>query len=385
MFLFILIIASMVLISAQTEKNFTVTQSEVAINANSNNQNSVGKLSAENLNQIEVNFISNPIDSDLYIDNVNQGKTPKTVFLDPGTHVVRISKFGFFTANFNIFLRSGFKYTYTVRMFPGTGNPIPFFTDLRIVSSFPQGLNMSFITDVSGGSGEYRFFWNFGDGSTQTTDTNVVFHTYPAVGRYTAIVNVRDLDTGLSSTSFRSFTLKNNSFNNINGTLKISSSPTNATITINGVNYGHTPNTISLKPGSYVGVLSLPGYVSRVFIFEIRKGSINNLKINLKPLRTGLLNSGIVGVIMYGPVSPVCFENSTCDKAYHGNVIVKSLDKTSTKTFFTNSDGMFKVSLKPGNYNLIVNRKFIRPCEQNITVVQDTYTHINLTCDTGIR
>jgi len=385
MFAFAFILTSSILISAESNQTFTLTTSEKAI-TNSANQNPLSKVSTETLTQIKVTFISNPTSSDLFIDNINYGKTPKTVFLSPGNHIIRISKAGFFTANFNIVLRSGFDYTYTVRMLPGNGNPTPFFTDLRISNSLSNGLNVTFITDVSGGSGENSFYWNFGDGNTQTTISNVITHSYSHSGRYTATVTVRDLDSGLTSTSFRSFTISNISVDHLNGTLKISSIPTNATITINGVFYGQTPKSISLKPGRYTGVLSLPGYSNRTFIFMIRKDVIINIKIGLNHLKQGTLNSGVEGVIMYGPVTPVCLENASCDKAFHGNVIIKNIEKTRTiKSFFTNSDGEFKVNLEPGIYKLLVNKKFIRPCEQNITIVKDTYTDINLTCDTGIR
>ncbi len=208
--IFVLIIFSSVLIAAQDEKTFTVTESENTAHPDIVNQNSPGKIVAQSVYQVKVSFITNPIYSDLVIDNVNYGTTPQTVYLFPGTHQIRISKSGYFTANFNIFIKSGFDYTYTVRMYPGTGNPIPFISDLRIANSFPRGLNVSFIADVTSGSGEYSYLWKFGDGSTQLTLDNVVFHTYSQTGKYTATVIVTDLDTGLSSKSFRTFTLKNN-------------------------------------------------------------------------------------------------------------------------------------------------------------------------------
>ncbi len=143
---------------------------------------------------------------------------------------------------------------------------------------------------------------------------------------------------------------------------------------------------ISLNPGIYTLVLSHQGYSNSVFGFIIRAGSISNLRANLRPLRQGQLNSGINGIIMYGPVKPVCQEGDTCVRVYRGNVIIKDLTNSRTiKSFFTDSKGKFSVNLKPGNYTLKVNRKFITPCQQNFEVFNEVYTSINLTCDTGIR
>lgn len=382
-FIFVLIILLIGSVIAQNENTFVVRKSESTISPTSTNQNSLNKISTLSLNQIKVNFITNPVNSILYIDNIDYGITPRSVNLDPGSHMVEISKSGYFTANFNIFIKSGYEYTYTVKMYPGSGTPIPFFTDLRIANNYPQGLSVLFITDVSGGSGRYSYTWNFGDGSIQTTSINNVQHTFPNSGTFTTTVVVNDLITGHSSTSFRKFTLRNNESNNLNGTLRISSNPPNSTIVINGLNYGKTPKNISLEPGIYRIELSMPGYSNRSYILTIRKSSIYNLKVNL---RQSISNSGVDGTIRYGPIRPVCTIGDSCDRAYSGSVIIKDFNQTKTvKSFYTNFKGQFSIKLLPGSYMLIVNRRFIRPCEQKVTVSFDNYAHINMTCDTGIR
>src|SRR3989338_3356271 len=110
MIVFILVVSSAFLVSAQDERTFDITKSVETTGPISVNQNALSKFSTQTLNQIKVNFITNPTNSNLYIDNINYGIAPKSVYLDPEAHEVRVSKSGFFTADFNIFLKSGYIY-----------------------------------------------------------------------------------------------------------------------------------------------------------------------------------------------------------------------------------------------------------------------------------
>jgi hypothetical protein len=62
---------------------------------------------------------------------------------------------------------------------------------------YPQGRNVVWECKSSGGSGNFHYDYNFGDGNQQfdTTATNV-YHTYAAAGTYTARCTVHDLTTG---------------------------------------------------------------------------------------------------------------------------------------------------------------------------------------------
>jgi PKD repeat protein len=58
-------------------------------------------------------------------------------------------------------------------------------------------LNVSFTANVTGGSGEYSYAWDFGDGSTGTGKTPS--HRYETAGTFTASVVVTDTATGVDS------------------------------------------------------------------------------------------------------------------------------------------------------------------------------------------
>ncbi len=61
--------------------------------------------------------------------------------------------------------------------------------------SFPtssQGSPITFNATASGGVAPYRFYWYFGDGTSDTSNVNPVSHTYAAPGNYTLTLNVYD-------------------------------------------------------------------------------------------------------------------------------------------------------------------------------------------------
>ncbi len=55
-----------------------------------------------------------------------------------------------------------------------------------------SGNSFNFTTTVSGGTGPYSYFWNFGDGNTQTTTQSVTIHQYSVPTVYTPCVTVTD-------------------------------------------------------------------------------------------------------------------------------------------------------------------------------------------------
>jgi PKD repeat protein len=58
-------------------------------------------------------------------------------------------------------------------------------------------LSVSFGTQVTGGSGDYSFAWDFGDGSTREGKTPS--HRYEEAGTFSAVVTVTDVESGVES------------------------------------------------------------------------------------------------------------------------------------------------------------------------------------------
>lgn len=103
-------------------------------------------------------------------------------------------------------------------------------------------------------------------------------------------------------------------------------------------------------------------------------------------LRVSTLDSGIEGNIAYGPTSPVCKINESCNKPYNGKILIKSSDKSRViQTFTTDKNGSFRINIQPGTYYLETKQEFINACGQPVKVEIGKFTDINLECDTGIR
>ncbi len=101
--------------------------------------------------------------------------------------------------------------------------------------------------------------------------------------------------------------------------------------------------------------------------------------------------SGIEGTVTIGPSCPgaVNQNDAKCDdKPYKANFVVKTANGSQTvKTFSSDANGTFRVSLNPGTYLIAsgTGTKYPAFSEQTVTVEANTYTKINLYFDSGIR
>lgn len=101
--------------------------------------------------------------------------------------------------------------------------------------------------------------------------------------------------------------------------------------------------------------------------------------------------SGIKGIIMLGPTCPVQRippDPKCADKPYQTLVTVFRSSDPAHAIAFTNSDanGMFSLSLPPGDYILGAGESNLPRCDHpQVTVSPDSYTTANISCDTGIR
>jgi len=101
------------------------------------------------------------------------------------------------------------------------------------------------------------------------------------------------------------------------------------------------------------------------------------------------INSGIYGIVTIGPINPVEEEGEINYKPYQSTIIIKTEDSLAEiERFTSNSDGTFKIYLKPGKYILEPLKSnepfpFGKPAE--VEVKPSQFTKINISLDTGIR
>jgi hypothetical protein len=102
-------------------------------------------------------------------------------------------------------------------------------------------------------------------------------------------------------------------------------------------------------------------------------------------------NSGIQGRVLAGPTCPVEIETSPCpDRPVQATVrvLAGSPGDPPVTTFRSEEDGTFRVPLDPGDYLLVAEvagtgALSARPVP--VTVVQGTFTMVDVFLDTGIR
>jgi hypothetical protein len=99
--------------------------------------------------------------------------------------------------------------------------------------------------------------------------------------------------------------------------------------------------------------------------------------------------TGLTGVVMRGPVTPVCRVDVPCDSPFSATFNVEQSGRRVTQ-FQSDSAGQFTVFLAPGNYTVVPNSDapIISPSSQmkSVTVADNgMLTVVRLSFDTGIR
>ena len=99
---------------------------------------------------------------------------------------------------------------------------------------------------------------------------------------------------------------------------------------------------------------------------------------------------GIRGLVLLGPNCPVVQEGIPCpDTPYETQLAVTNLDSTQViKTFWSNADGTFEVTLPVGEYAIrSAEQGSLRYCasDQPVVVSPGAMTETTVFCDTGIR
>jgi hypothetical protein len=100
------------------------------------------------------------------------------------------------------------------------------------------------------------------------------------------------------------------------------------------------------------------------------------------------LETGLAGVVMRGPIAPVCVDNEPCDAPFAATFVVSRNGRDVT-SFRTASDGRFELLLAPGAYRITpsADAPIISPATQGQDVAVGTsgLTTDTLHFDTGIR
>jgi hypothetical protein len=99
--------------------------------------------------------------------------------------------------------------------------------------------------------------------------------------------------------------------------------------------------------------------------------------------------TGLTGVVIRGPVTPVCRVDVPCDAPFAASFTVQQSGRTVAQ-FQSDASGQFTVFLRPGNYIVVpsADAPIISPGGQGkqVTVTDSgMLTTIRLMFDTGIR
>jgi hypothetical protein len=99
-------------------------------------------------------------------------------------------------------------------------------------------------------------------------------------------------------------------------------------------------------------------------------------------------DTGLIGIVLRGPVQPVCQAGVSCDAPFGASFTVQQNDRV-VATFRSDAQGRFQVHLAPGAYLIVPgpDAPIISPSGQAKPVVvgPDGLTSVRLEFDTGIR
>lgn len=99
--------------------------------------------------------------------------------------------------------------------------------------------------------------------------------------------------------------------------------------------------------------------------------------------------TGLTGVVIRGPVTPVCRVEVPCDAPFSAGFTIQR-GASRVASFRSDAAGQFTVFLAPGSYIVVpdADAPVISPASQrkSVTVAESgTLTVVQLTFDTGIR
>jgi hypothetical protein len=99
-------------------------------------------------------------------------------------------------------------------------------------------------------------------------------------------------------------------------------------------------------------------------------------------------DSGVRGIVLYGPTCPVQRPGQTCERPYQATVVVS---RASSGRFVARTrsaaDGRFAVRLTSGHYLIKASSgaRYPRPVSRVVSVTAGHFTTVTLHVDSGIR
>ena len=105
------------------------------------------------------------------------------------------------------------------------------------------------------------------------------------------------------------------------------------------------------------------------------------------PTRTVVARTGLEGMVLLGPISPVERAGVPNDRPYQATLAVLNAAGQAVAHVQSGPDGHFWVALPPGTYTLHPEAAGILPraADQTVTVPATGFTHIVIRYDSGIR
>jgi len=101
----------------------------------------------------------------------------------------------------------------------------------------------------------------------------------------------------------------------------------------------------------------------------------------------GSTASGLRGVVMRGPITPMCVAEQPCDAPARGFMLRFSRRGEIAGRVTTDSDGRYRIRLAPGRYSVRIGRKgaFKVPDPDTVRVQPGRFVRVGFKIDTGIR
>ena len=105
--------------------------------------------------------------------------------------------------------------------------------------------------------------------------------------------------------------------------------------------------------------------------------------------RTSPPNSGIRGIVLYGPTCPVERPGHSCERPYVANLTFqRAALRGATAHARSGTDGRFSVGLAPGRWLVKVNAgasPYPRASSRVVSVTARHFTSVTIQVDSGIR
>lgn len=103
---------------------------------------------------------------------------------------------------------------------------------------------------------------------------------------------------------------------------------------------------------------------------------------------SGRPDSGVRGLVLYGPTCPVQRVGQSCERPYQATIAVRREPSNALVTRTrSGADGRFSVRLRSGRYRLVPTNgvPFPRASSQTITVQAHQFVRVTIRFDSGIR